>query len=94
MIKYDVKKQIIDYKLANLDKLEIDFKHTYNEVEINKEKLIEYRILTKNGLCVKAQLFENINQLYLYLQGYLEALNSKINLYALAYKEKIRNGGE
>lgn len=94
MIKYDIKRQIIDYKLANLDELEKDFKHTYNEVEINKERLVEYRILTKDGLCVKVQLFEDINQLYLYLQGYLEALNSKINLYALAYKEKIRNGGE
>ena len=94
MIKYDIKKQIIDYKLANLDQLETDFKHTYNEVEINKERLVEYRILTKDGLCVKVQLFEDINQLYLYLQCYLEALNSKINLYALAYKEKIRNGGE
>lgn len=82
MFQYDIKKQVIDYKLANLDQLEADFKHTYNYIEINKEKLIEYRILTKNGLCVKAQLFEDLNQLYLYLQGYLEALNSKINLYA------------
>lgn len=82
MFQYDVKKQVIDYKLANLDQLEADFKHTYNYIEINKEKLIEYRILTKNGLCVKTQLFEDLNQLYLYLQGYLEALNSKINLYA------------
>ena len=81
MFQYDVKKQVIDYKLANLDQLEADFKHTYNYIEINKEKLIEYRILTKNGLCVKTQLFEDLNQLYLYLQGYLEALNSKINLY-------------
>ena len=82
MFQYDVKKQVIDYKLANLDQLEADFKHTYNYIEINKEKLIEYRVLTKNGLCVKTQLFEDLNQLYLYLQGYLEALNSKINLYA------------
>ena len=82
MFQYDVKKQVIDYKLANLDQLEADFKHAYNYIEINKEKLIEYRILTKNGLCVKTQLFEDLNQLYLYLQGYLEALNSKINLYA------------
>lgn len=82
MFQYDIKKQVIDYKLANLDQLEADFKHTYNYIEINKEKLIEYRILTKNGLCVKTQLFEDLNQLYLYLQGYLEALNSKINLYA------------
>ena len=82
MFQYDIKKQVIDYKLANLDQLEADFKHTYNCIEINKEKLIEYRILTKNGLCVKTQLFEDLNQLYLYLQGYLEALNSKINLYA------------
>ena len=82
MFQYDIKKQVIDYKLANLDQLEADFKHTYNYIEINKEKLIEYRILTKNGLCVKIQLFEDLNQLYLYLQGYLEALNSKINLYA------------
>lgn len=82
MFQYDVKKQVIDYKLANLDQLEADFKHTYNYIEINKEKLIEYRILTKNGLCIKTQLFEDLNQLYLYLQGYLEALNSKINLYA------------
>lgn len=81
MFQYDIKKQVIDYKLANLDQLEADFKHTYNYIEINKEKLIEYRILTKNGLCVKTQLFEDLNQLYLYLQGYLEALNSKINLY-------------
>ena len=81
MFQYDVKKQVIDYKLANLDQLEADFKHTYNYIEINKEKLIEYRILTKNGLCIKTQLFEDLNQLYLYLQGYLEALNSKINLY-------------
>ena len=81
MFQYDIKKQVIDYKLANLDQLEADFKHTYNCTEINKEKLIEYRILTKNGLCVKTQLFEDLNQLYLYLQGYLEALNSKINLY-------------
>ena len=82
MFQYDIKKQVIDYKLANLDQLEADFKHTYNYIEINKEKLIEYRILTKNGLCVKTQLFEDLNQLYLYLQGYLEALNSTINLYA------------
>lgn len=82
MFQYDVKKQVIDYKLANLDQLEADFKHTYNYIEINKEQLIEYRILTKNGLCIKTQLFEDLNQLYLYLQGYLEALNSKINLYA------------
>ena len=82
MFQYDIKEQVIDYKLANLDQLEADFKHTYNYIEINKEKLIEYRILTKNGLCVKTQLFEDLNQLYLYLQGYLEALNSKINLYA------------
>ena len=82
MFQYDIKKQVIDYKLANLDQLEADFKHTYNYIEINKEKLIAYRILTKNGLCVKTQLFEDLNQLYLYLQGYLEALNSKINLYA------------
>lgn len=82
MFQYDVKKQVIDYKLANLDQLEADFKHTYNYIEINKEKLIEYRVLTKNGLCIKTQLFEDLNQLYLYLQGYLEALNSKINLYA------------
>ena len=82
MFQYDIKKQVIDYKLANLDQLEANFKHTYNYIEINKEKLIEYRILTKNGLCVKTQLFEDLNQLYLYLQGYLEALNSKINLYA------------
>lgn len=81
MFLYDIKKQVIDYKLANLDQLEKDFKHTYGNIEINKEKLIEYRILTKNGLCVKTQLFEDINQLYLYLSGYLEALNNKINLY-------------
>ena len=47
MFQYDIKKQVIDYKLANLDQLEADFKHTYNYIEINKEKLIEYRILTK-----------------------------------------------
>lgn len=82
MFRYDVKKQVIDYKLANLDQLETDFKHTYNYIDINNEKLIEYRILTKNGSCVRTQLFEDLNQLYLYLQGYLEALNSKINLYA------------
>lgn len=82
MFKYDIKVHIIDYKLANLDQLEKDFKHVYNNIEINKEKLIEYKVLTKNGTCVKVQLFENINQLYLYLQGYLEALNSKINLYS------------
>ena len=82
MFQYNIKKQIIDYKLANLDQLEKDFKHTYSGVEINKENLIEYRVLTKNGLCVKTQLFEDINQLYLYLSGYLEALNSNINLYA------------
>ena len=81
MFKYDIKKQVINYKLANLDELEKDFKHTYSNVEINKENLIEYRVLTKNGLCVKTQLFEDINQLYLYLSGYLEALNSNINLY-------------
>lgn len=81
MFQYNIKKQIIDYKLANLDQLEKDFKHTYSGVEINKENLIEYRVLTKNGLCVKTQLFEDINQLYLYLSGYLEALNNKINLY-------------
>lgn len=86
MFQYDIKAHIIDYKLANLDELEKDFKHTYNEVEINKEKLIEYKVLTKNGLCVKVQLFENINQLYLYLQGYLEALNNKINLYTYINK--------
>ena len=86
MFQYDIKAHIIDYKLANLDQLETDFKHTYNEVEINKEKLIEYKVLTKNGLCVKVQLFENINQLYLYLQGYLEALNAKINLYTYTNK--------
>lgn len=86
MFQYNIKRQVIDYKLANLDQLETDFKHTYNEVEINKERLIEYKILTKNGLCVKAQLFENINQLYLYLQGYLEALNNKINLYTYINK--------
>ena len=86
MFQYDIKAHIIDYKLANLDQLETDFKHTYNEVEINKEKLIEYKVLTKNGLCVKVQLFENINQLYLYLQGYLEALNNKINLYTYTNK--------
>lgn len=82
MFQYNTKKQIIDYKLANLDQLETGFKHTYSEVEINKERLIEYRVLTKKGLCVKVQLFEDINQLYLYLSGYLEALNSNINLYA------------
>lgn len=82
MFQYDIKKQVIDYKLANLDQLEADFKHTYNNTEINHEELIEYKVLTKDGLCVKTQLFEDINQLYLYLQGYLEALNSKINLYA------------
>lgn len=86
MFQYNIKAHIIDYKLANLDQLETDFKHTYNEVEINKEKLIEYKVLTKNGLCVKVQLFENINQLYLYLQGYLEALNNKINLYTYINK--------
>lgn len=86
MFQYSIKRQVIDYKLANLDELEKDFKHTYNEVEINKERLIEYKILTKNGLCVKVQLFENINQLYLYLQGYLEALNNKINLYTYTNK--------
>ena len=86
MFQYDIKAHIIDYKLANLDQLETDFKHTYNKVEINKEKLIEYKVLTKNGLCVKVQLFENINQLYLYLQGYLEALNNKINLYTYINK--------
>ena len=86
MFQYNIKRQVIDYKLANLDQLETDFKHTYNEVEINKEKLIEYKVLTKNGLCVKVQLFEDINQLYLYLQGYLEALNAKINLYTYINK--------
>ena len=86
MFQYDIKAHIIDYKLANLDQLETNFKHTYNKVEINKEKLIEYKVLTKNGLCVKVQLFENINQLYLYLQGYLEALNNKINLYTYINK--------
>ncbi len=86
MFQYDIKAHIIDYKLANLDQLETDFKHTYNKVEINKERLIEYKVLTKNGLCVKVQLFENINQLYLYLQGYLEALNAKINLYTYINK--------
>lgn len=81
MFQYNIKKQIINYKLANLDQLETGFKHTYSEIEINKENLIEYKVLTKNGLCVKTQLFEDINQLYLYLSGYLEALNSNINLY-------------
>ena len=81
MFQYNIKKQVIDYKLANPDQLEKDFKHTYSEIEINKENLIEYKVLTKNGLCVKVQLFEDMNQLYLYLQGYLEALNSNINLY-------------
>ena len=81
MFQYNIKKQIINYKLANLDQLETGFKHTYSEIEINKENLIEYKVLTKNGLCVKTQLFEDMNQLYLYLQGYLEALNSDINLY-------------
>ena len=86
MFQYDIKVQVIDYKLANLDQLETDFKHTYNMIEINKEKLIEYKVFTKNGFCVKSQLFENINQLYLYLQGYLEALNNKINLYTYINK--------
>lgn len=81
MFQYNIKKQVIDYKLANLDQLETGFKHTYSEIEINKENLIEYKVLTKKGLCVKVQLFEDMNQLYLYLQGYLEALNSNINLY-------------
>lgn len=81
MFQYNIKKQVIDYKLANLDQLEKDFKHTYSEIEINKENLIEYKVLTKDGLCVKTQLFEDMNQLYLYLSGYLEALNSDINLY-------------
>lgn len=86
MFQYNIKKQIIDYKLANLDQLEKDFKHTYDTVEINKERLIQYKVLTKNGYCVRIQLFENINQLYLYLQGYLEALNAKINLYSYTNK--------
>lgn len=86
MFQYNIKKQIIDYKLANLDQLESQFKHTYDIVEINKERLVQYRVLTKNGLCVRIQLFENINQLYLYLQGYLEALNAKINLYSYTNK--------
>ena len=81
MFQYNIKKQFIDYKLANLDQLETGFKHTYSEIEINKENLIEYKVLTKDGLCVKTQLFEDMNQLYLYLQGYLEALNSDTNLY-------------
>ena len=81
MFQYNIKKQIIDYKLANLDQLETGFKHTYSEIEINKENLIEYKVLTRNGLCVKTQLFEDMNQLYLYLSGYLEALNSNVNLY-------------
>lgn len=82
MFKYDIKKKIIDYKLADLDELEKDFKHVFGETEINKENLIEYRVLTKNGLCIKTQLFENINQLYLYLSGYIDALYSRINLYS------------
>ena len=86
MFQYDIKAHIIDYKLANLDELERDFKHVYDTVEINKEKLIQYRVLTKNGTCVRIQLFEDINQLYLYLQGYLEALNAKINLYTYLNK--------
>lgn len=83
MFKYDIKKKVIDYQLTNLDQLEKEFKHVFNEIEINKEDLIEYKVLTKNGYCIKTQLFENINQLYLYLLGYLEALNSKINLYRM-----------
>ena len=86
MFQYDIKAYIIDYKLANLDELEKDFKHVYDTVEINKEMLVQYRVLTKNGTCVRIQLFENINQLYLYLQGYLEALNNKINLYTYINK--------
>ena len=86
MFQYDIKAHIIDYKLTNLDELEKDFKHVYDTVEINKEMLVQYRVLTKNGTCVKVQLFENINQLYLYLQGYLEALNNKINLYTYINK--------
>lgn len=81
MFKYDIKKTVIDYKLAELDKLEKEFKHTFGEIEINKKKLIEYRILTKNGTCVKVQLFNDINQLYLYVNGYLDALNSQSNQY-------------
>lgn len=81
MFKYDIKKTVIDYKLAELDKLEKEFKHTFGEIEINKEKLIEYRILTKNGTCVKVQLFSNIVELYLYINGYLDALNSQSNQY-------------
>lgn len=86
MFQYDIKARIIDYKLANLDELEKDFKHVYDTVEINKEMLVQYRVLTKNGTCVRIQLFEDINQLYLYLQGYLEALNAKINLYSYTSK--------
>lgn len=86
MFKYDIKKKVIDYQLANLDQLEKEFKHVFNEIEINKENLIEYRVLTKNGYCIKTQLFEDINQLYLYLLGYLEALNSNINLYLYVKK--------
>lgn len=81
MFKYDIKKTVIDYKLAELDKLEKEFKHTFGEIEISKEKLIEYRILTKNGICVKVQLFNDINQLYLYVNGYLDALNYQSNQY-------------
>lgn len=89
MFKYDIKKQVIAYKLTNLDQLEKDFKHTYSNVEINKENLIEYKVFTKEGICVKTQLFNDINQLYLYLSGYLEALNNKINLYTY-----LKKGGE
>lgn len=81
MFQYDIKRRVIAYQLTNLDQLETDFKHTYSNVEINKENLIEYKVLTKNGICVKTQLFNDISQLYLYLSGYLEALNNKINLY-------------
>lgn len=89
MFQYDIKAHIIDCKLAELDKLEKEFKHTFGEIEINKEKLIEYRILTKNGTCVKVQLFNDINQLYLYVNGYLDALNYQSNQY-IQFMKSIR----
>lgn len=89
MFQYDIKAHIIDYKLAELDKLEKEFKHTFGEIEINKEKLIEYRILTKNGTCVKVQLFSDINQLYLYVNGYMDALNYQSNQY-IQFMKSIR----
>lgn len=76
---YKIKTTIINYKLTCLDQQEKEFKHIYEHININHQDLIQYKVLTHTGYCVKIQLFEDLNQLYLYLQGYLEALNNHIN---------------